>query len=393
MSRDSLSLEEAAHLLRRLCFGGSRDEQQALRGKSRLAAFDILWSKSQTTTASALPSPLDSHATLAQLREQWVAHMVWTPSSLRENLTLFFHALVGSSSNAVKNVPALGARNALLREASLTSVPGLFERLVTDPAMMVQVGMSGHGVDRVSDRPAKLVLEHWTVGAGAYGASEMEELSRSLTGWAVSDAGARFDPAQFDAGTKTLYGKTASFDARTAVAHVARQPATARRIGRRLLRHVGVVDPPGLLVQQLETTYAKTDGSIRALLEDIVASEAFWGKESRASLIKSPVHLVVGACREFGLGAPPAAPVDAWLTACGQTLFDTPNNGEGGWKDQEAWITPPDRLAIRYSLGDVLGGISPPLGFSSAPSSKRSGVRRVPERVRRTLASLSYQLA
>ena len=34
--------------------------------------------------------------------------------------------------------------------------------------MMMQIGMDEHFRARVSDRPAKLILDHWTVGAGAY---------------------------------------------------------------------------------------------------------------------------------------------------------------------------------------------------------------------------------
>jgi uncharacterized protein (DUF1800 family) len=329
---------------------------------------------------------------LTELRQQWIAHMA-TSRGLRENLTLFFHGLVGSTSTAVKDVSLHRTCNALLRAESLGTLPGLLEKLVLDPAMMIQIGMNGHGVDRVSDRPAKLILEHWTVGVGNYGDREMEELSRALTGWTVTRDGLRFDTAQFDAGAKSLYGKSAEFDAKAAVGHVARQGSTARRISERLMRHLGVKDSQRVLLPQLETTYARTDGSLRALLRDIVTSDAFWAAESRNSLIKSPVHLVVGACREFALGAPPPVAVDAWLTACGQTLFDTPNNGEGGWKDQEAWITPPDRLAIRYSLGDVLSGQLPVLGFSGAAPVRADAAHPVPARVRRTLASLEYQLA
>ena len=48
--------------------------------------------------------------------------------------------------------------------------------------------------------------------------------------------------------------------------------------------------------------------------------------------------------------------------ATGQRLLDTPNFGDGGWAGQEAWITPPERLAVRYQLGTVLSGRVPDLG-------------------------------
>jgi hypothetical protein len=69
------------------------------------------------------------------------------------------------------------------------------------------------------------------------------------------------------------------------------------------------------------------------------------------------------------------AEVSRWLAASGQKLFDTPNFGNSGWSGQEAWVTPPDRLAVRYQLGSVLKGRLPQLGVaaaSSAPSAAAS---------------------
>ena len=92
-------------------------------------------------------------------------------------------------------------------------------------------------------------------------------------------------------------------------------------------------------------------------------SEAFWSEASRWTLIKSPVHLAAGACRQLGIASPPVAEVARWLEASGQTLFDTPNNGEGGWPGQEAWVSPPARLTVRYHLAAALAGRLPPLGL------------------------------
>jgi hypothetical protein len=63
------------------------------------------------------------------------------------------------------------------------------------------------------------------------------------------------------------------------------------------------------------------------------------------------------------MAAPALPEISRWLTAAGQTLFDTPNAGEGGWPGDQAWVTPPDRLAIRYQLPIVLSGQAPPLGI------------------------------
>lgn len=364
-SAHQLTESDLRHLLRRLAFASTTNELAALRGKEPLDAFDTLWSRSNGSQP-----PIPAVTSVEELREKWIAHMASTDAPLRENLVLFFHGLVGCSTRSVKSATALSARLQLLRREAFGTVPELLGALVLDPSIMQQIGMSGHGRDRVSDRPAKLILDHWTTGPGAYEPETLEELSRSLTGWTVTGSTsleARFDTSELDAEPKTLFGVTSTFDASSALKHLARQPATAKRFCEKWCRHFGA---PPALQKSLEQTYLETDGSMYALLRTLVTADAFWVDTARWSLIKSPVQLAVGACRQLALTAPPAAALDKWLIACGQSLLDTPNNGEGGWADQEAWLTPPDRLAIRYALSEALLGEPPQLGFAAMKSSK-----------------------
>ena len=126
-----------------------------------------------------------ARAATETVRRWWLAELLTAPAPLRENLVLFLHGVFGSSTGAVDAPHALHGRNALLRRRCLGTVPDLLASLVVDPAMMIQIGMDGHGRLRVSDRPAKLILDHWTVGEGAYEPRDIEELSRALTGWLV----------------------------------------------------------------------------------------------------------------------------------------------------------------------------------------------------------------
>jgi uncharacterized protein (DUF1800 family) len=319
--------------------------------------------------------------------------MVATPAPLRENLTLFFHATFGSTTSSVDAPQALHACNALLRRACVGTIPALLEALVLEPAMLMQIGMDEHRRLRVSDRPAKLILDYWTVGSGAYADADVEALSRALTGWTLEaptgsnipavDPGAprsarrtglvpRFDAAQFDARPKTILGTTRDFDARQALRFIGEHPATATRFARLLIAHFGVEDPARRLEGQLAATYAASGGRIDALLRDVVSSAEFWSSDSRWALIKSPVHLAVGACRQLEIGSPPVSAIVPWLAAAGQALFDTPNAGEGGWPGDRAWVTPPDRLAIRYQLPAVLSGTPPSLGLEARTTPART---------------------
>ena len=409
----ALAAAERRHLLRRLAFAATPALEEAVRGLSADDALTVLLHAARDTPHPERPEAargvwrnpglrfagvsdedfealLDRQAPTVRadvdaVRRWWLAELLTSPAPLRENLVLFLHGAFGSNTGSVDAPHALHGRNALLRRRCLGTVPDLLAALVVDPAMMIQIGMDGHRRLRVSDRAAKLVLDHWTVGEGAYGPRDLEELSRALTGWRLVAPEGRgpareiarrapraaqrtglvptFRPADFDAGPKTILGRTGPFDARSAVRWLAAQEATGRRFGRLLLSHLGVEDGGEALEARLAAVYGATGGSLEALLGEIVRSEAFWAEASRWTLIKSPVHLAAGACRQLGLASPPVVEIARWLEASGQTLFDTPNNGEGGWPGREAWVSPPSRLTVRYHLAAALGGRLPPLGL------------------------------
>src|SRR5262249_33128311 len=150
---------------------------------------------------------------------------------------------------------------------------------------------------------------------------DAEGLSRAITGWVleapagyqppkpIDPRGFRsnrrtgmvpvFHPDLFDDKLKTILGETKAFDARDAMRHLAMQPATGQRFRRLLVRHFGVADPSQRVEKQLTETYQSTGGSMEAMLRTLVASDEFWKADSRWSLIKSPTHLAVGACRQL----------------------------------------------------------------------------------------------
>ena len=416
---NALSAAERRHLLRRLAFTPTPELDRAVQGMSADEALSVLvraareapfpqrpeaangiWSNPALRFAGLSDEDFEAivdvqtaraRAATGEMRRWWLAELLTAPAPLRENLVLFLHGVFGSSTDSVDAPHALHGRNALLRRRCLGTVPDLLASLVVDPAMMIQIGMDGHRRLRVSDRPAKLILDHWTVGEDAYEPRDIEALSRALTGWLLVAPEGRgptrtlyprapraarrtglvptFRPAEFDAGPKTILGRTQPFDARSAVRWLAAHEATARRFGRLLSTHLGVEDLDAALETRLLNAYRTTGGSIEAMLREIVRSDAFWSESSRWALIKSPVHLAAGACRQLGISSPPVTEIARWLRASGQTLFDTPNNGEGGWPGQEAWVSPAARLAVRYHLAAALVGRLPPLGLERPATS------------------------
>lgn len=435
LSRTFADPGDVRHMLRRVAFAATPATDSALCRMPVEKAFDSLIDAAKKArqpappefvrtvwTNSALRFPETSskeyqtmraaqseenQRDIELLRHWWLREMITGPSPLRENLVLFFHGTFGSSTGSVDMPQALHGVNALLRRSCLGTIPAMLEQLVLDPSMMIQIGMDEYRKEKLSEvppnyRPAKLILDNWTVGSGKYSDADVTELCRALTGWLlVAPRGhepkkpvdpkafrsARrtglvpvFQPEHFVHGSKTILGKRAEFDARSAIGFLARHPATARRFSRLLIQYVGIDDANRQLESRLAETYRVTGGSVVALLRDIVVSEEFWSADSRWRLIKSPVQLAVSACRQLEITEPPLAEISSWLAVTGQKLFNTPNFGDAGWPGQEAWVTPADRLAVRYQLGLVLAGQMPKLGINVAdasPAQQTTSVRRI----------------
>ena len=319
------------------------------------------------------------------LRQWWLTEMIDGAAPLRENLVLFFHSVLGGSSRTIDSPHALYGYNALLRRSVFGTIPDLLEALVLEPAMMMQENYDESRRELPSEYAARQILSKWTVGPEQFKDEDAECLARAITGWTLQAPSGQgptreldprgnranrrtglvptFHADLFDKKPKTILGTTREFGAKDAVRYLAMQDATARRWGRLLIDYFGVKDEGGKLELRLAETYRISVGSVPAMLETLVASDEFWSVDSRWSLVKSPVHLAVGACRQMDLREAPIAAISAWLGAAGQKLFESPSLGAEGWKGQDAWLQPAERLAARYALGNTLAGDGLPWGL------------------------------
>jgi uncharacterized protein (DUF1800 family) len=315
------------------------------------------------------------------LRCWWLDHMIRTPAPLREVMTLFWHGHFTTEAKRMFVSQPLYTQNAALRKHALGNFRVLLEAVTLDAAMMMYLNMEDSDAKKPNENFSRELLELFTVGIGNYGEKDIKEIARALTGWTldappgttkrplVKDAPRSFcrdglvptfAKEKHDAGEKTVLGKTGKFGVKEVLDIVAAHPATARFVSTKLIAYFGATDPKNELRDRMAAKFGQTNGDIAATLAVLLTSPEFFAKESRGTLIKSPVHLLVGTCRLLNLDVT-ATPSLAQVTAAmGQELFNPPN--VKGWPGGRDWISS-GTLAVRYHLPEALFDGKEPAGF------------------------------
>jgi uncharacterized protein (DUF1800 family) len=231
-------------------------------------------------------------------------------------------------------------------------------------------------------------MELHTLGVdGGYTQRDVQELARILTGFGVNvgadtpnvrpalrgqylrDGLFEFNPNRHDYGEKIFLGRkidghgAAELD--EALDRLARHPATARFVCRKLAVFLVSDAPPAKLVERMSATFLATDGNIAATLRTMFASPEF--KLSLNGKFKDPVHYVISAVRLayddkviLNVG-----PMINWLNRMGEPVYgrQTPD----GYPMTRAEWASAGQLATRFEIAKAVGYGSAGLFKSEGP--------------------------
>ena len=262
---------------------------------------------------------------------------------------------------------------------------GKFEDLLLasarHPAMLFYLDQAQSNVRGLNENYARELMELHTLGSGAgYTQTDVRELARILTGWTVNlqqGEAFRFAERLHDSGDKTLMGKTYSAagvrEGEDAIRMLARHPATATRIAKRLAATFVSDQPPQALVEQLAAVFTRTQGDIFSVMRVLLESPEFWQPEN--ALFKTPLDF---ACSALTAGGGAKARRDVQLTLGFLAQAGQPVHGwqtpDGYKTDAATWLAP-EALTRRADYAMALGNrINEPAylqPFLSASSMKR----------------------
>jgi uncharacterized protein (DUF1800 family) len=227
----------------------------------------------------------------------------------------------------------------------------------------------------LNENYARELMELHTLGVdGGYSQKDVIEVARALTGWTMNPRNGEFvfRPEMHDAGTKVVLGHTLAAgrgieDGEDVLDIVARQPATARFVTTKLVRHfVSDSAPPGL-VDRCAGVFTKTDGDIRETLRCIVTSPEFFSRAAYRAKVKTPFEVVASALRVMNAQPDTTARTAQLVARLGQPIFgrQTPD----GWPDRaDAWMNTGAILnRINFGLA-VAAGRVPGASLASWPT-------------------------
>jgi uncharacterized protein (DUF1800 family) len=216
----------------------------------------------------------------------------------------------------------------------------------------------------LNENYARELMELHTLGVdGGYTQQDIIEVARALTGWTMNpraNAEFVFRPEIHDAGQKVVLGHVLPAgrgieDGEDVLDILARSPATAHFIAKKLSIRFVSDEPPAALVDRAAQTFLKTNGDIREVVRTIVTSPEFFSRSAYRSKVKSPFELVASALRAVG-----AQPDTTMRSAQIVGFLGAPIYGHqapNGWPETgDAWMNSGAILnRINFGLGLAAG--------------------------------------
>ncbi|HEX8089241.1 MAG TPA: DUF1800 domain-containing protein [Blastocatellia bacterium] len=371
----SLDYDGAAHLLRRMGFGGTPDEIDGLASRGREGAVDYLINYNQVDNRAMddlllqsfdfLTPPIDNKdISNNEIRRWWFTRLVLTRRPFEEKMTLFWHNHFATSSSKVQDA-LMYNQNLTLRQYALDRFDTLLLKVAQDPAMLVWLDSTTNVLGSPNENFARELQELFTVGLNDvvtgtpnYTEQDVKEIARAFTGWKFNVNRRNGTIAynfliqqnQHDNTAKTIYGQTANFSGEDVITLISARQATARYLVWKLFNFfvypLTTSNADKNTINKFASVYLNNDHSIKELVRAIFTSDEFFSERAFFSLVKQPVEFVVGAVRMLGGTYSPGTSVgdqrrvsqvpQAASRNMGQDLFGPPD--VAGWDFNLGWV-------------------------------------------------------
>ena len=218
-----------AELERDLKEGPEASINRVLTGSSRAGVVEDFESAANLIADAAVAS-----GDVNRLRAWWIFRMLASPDPLAERLTLMWHDHFATAQSKVEDIGLMRHQNETFRRFARALFGDLLNASIREPALLLYLDAPSNRKDHPNENLARELMELFTLGIGNFTEADVKEAARALTGWTVDDGAFRDAPSKHDDGDKTLLGQKGRWAAPDLLSTLLDQPATARRIARRM---------------------------------------------------------------------------------------------------------------------------------------------------------------
>jgi uncharacterized protein (DUF1800 family) len=373
-------MDPVLHLLRRATFGPTpeavsqaRDtgpdawlETQLAPGKLADATADaavaLFPTVSMTTSRIRATIPLGHWDAMLELGTATLARQIWSTRQLFEVMVDFWsnHLNVTCPSNAVWDLRTAYDRE-VVRPYALGRFSDMLVASARSPAMLAYLDNNVSTKRSVNENYGRELLELHTVGlAAGYTEAEVRDSAYLMSGRTI-DAARQFayDPARHWTGEVSVLGfRAANADAADGLAlgdayltYLARHPATAARIARKLAVRFVADDPPSTLVDRLAQVYLDNGTAVVPVLRELFGSAEFQG--AAGAKTRRPLEDLVATARVLGLSPGSDTRTSLknlywWLSQAGHAPLAWP--GPDGYPDTAAAWTSTNSTLFSWNV-------------------------------------------
>ena len=282
------------------------------------------------------------------------------------------------------HVPAVGEGEALfrigygkgIRQRALGTFEELLQFTTTHPAMGVYLNNAVSKKSAPNEDLGRELLELHTVGRGNYNETDVLNSARILTGYRVDiwdTWSVAYSELSHWVGLVKVMGFTdvnllpdGRETCRKYLTYLARHPATAKRIARKLAIHFVSDNPSQALVDKLASVYLANNTAIKPVLRALINSSEF--ASSAGKKVRTPEEDVVATYRALGVKVAKPVKVSAaaqeilWQShLLGSVPFGWPRP-DGRPDHAQAWSST-SRVLGSFKLHNTMaGGYWPPAG-------------------------------
>lgn len=340
----ALSIDDAAHLLRRAGFGGTLAEINALVGQDRATVVNNLLSAAGPPDTFT-PTGASEWDQWVSLIHWWYQRMITTPAPLIEKLTLFWHGHFATAENKIDDFMLMYQQNAVLRANALGNFRTLTHAVGRDPAMLLYLDNDPNVKGRQNENFARELWELFTLGVGNYSQDDVVDSARSWTGHGVTPYPGpyvyKYTDSKHDHGQKTIFGRTADWDGDQVIDlslhdDTSKQLVAAGFIAKKLWTFFAYPNPSQAIVDTIANVFISTDWDITVAMRTLLNMDEFFSQTAKQGLVRTPVEFMTACMRYSGI-APQDAHPEWYAEDMGQEIFNPPD--VSGWKNNGYWIS------------------------------------------------------